>query len=212
MSEKLFYKVYVPEIREINREYSVIYLMHGMGSNELNMISLLNEVKEEFIIITIRGGIITGNGFAYFDILGYGKPDKESFNNAVNSIEDLINETMDKYPMNKDKLFLMGFSQGAILSMALALKMGNKINGIIALSGYIPKIVTEDYEIKDVSKLKAFISHGKFDNIFNIEIGEKNKEFFEDRNSEVVYKVYKSDHEVSIENNRDLIRWINNNK
>lgn len=35
MIDKLFYKVYIPESREINKEYPVIYLMHGMGSNDL---------------------------------------------------------------------------------------------------------------------------------------------------------------------------------
>ena len=42
----------------------------------------------------------------------------------------------------------MGFSQGAILSMTLGLKLGNRIKGIIALSGYIPAFVKEEYDIQ----------------------------------------------------------------
>ena len=40
------------------------------------------------------------------------------------------------------------------------LKLGNRIKGIIALSGYIPAIVKDDYEISSLDGVKAFISHG----------------------------------------------------
>ena len=37
--------------------------------------------------------------------------------------------------------------------MTLGLTLGNKIKGIVALSGYIPAFVKEEYEIKPVDQV-----------------------------------------------------------
>ena len=65
----------------------------------------------------------------------------------------------------------MGFSQGAILSMTLGLKLGNRIKGIIALSGYIPAFVKEEYDISHWMSVNAFISHGEHDQVLPYEWG-----------------------------------------
>ena len=49
--------------------------------------------------------------------------------------------------------------------MTLGLKLGNRIKGIIALSGYIPAFVKEEYEINSLDHVSAFISHGEYDQV-----------------------------------------------
>jgi len=44
--------------------------------------------------------------------------------------------------------------------MTLALTLGNKIKGIVALSGYVPKFVKEEYPIKPIDEVSVYISHG----------------------------------------------------
>jgi phospholipase/carboxylesterase len=49
---------------------------------------------------------------------------------------------------------LLGFSQGAILSYAIALSHPEKISKVIALSGYLnEEIIEENYRNNDFSKL-----------------------------------------------------------
>jgi phospholipase/carboxylesterase len=56
---------------------------------------------------------------------------------------------------------LLGFSQGAILSYAIALSHPEKINKVIALSGYInEEILEENYRNNDFSKLSIFAPMG----------------------------------------------------
>jgi phospholipase/carboxylesterase len=66
-------------------------------------------------------------------------------------------------------LYLLGFSQGAIVSMTLGLTLGKRIKGIVALSGYIPGFVKEEYKLKPVEQQSLFISHGELDNILPYE-------------------------------------------
>ena len=188
--------------------YPTIFALHGMGSNEKDILDLLEELKESFIIIAIRGTIALDNGFEYFKIKSIGHPDLDSFDKGVNYIEDVINDPPEGLPIDKDEKYILGFSQGAILSMTLALKMGNKIKGIVALSGYIPAHVKEDYAIKSVEELKIFIGHGESDPLFPIRIGKENFEYLKARSKAVVFKTYAMGHQVSLDEKNDFVEWI----
>jgi phospholipase/carboxylesterase len=209
MDSELSYKVYLPTSIKVGKKYPVIYAMHGMGSDEEDILSLIEEFKNDFILIGIRGSIIQGRGYAYFSIKGYGNPDRESFDRSVKSLEEFIHNAAAAYPIDINKQYLLGFSQGAILSMSLALVMGNKISGIAALSGYIPKFVKEEYEIKSVEDAAIFISHGEFDPIFPLDIGKENYIFFKEKSKNVSFISYPAGHEVSLKNKYDMIKWLN---
>ncbi len=104
--------------------------------------------------------------------------------------------------------FLTGFSQGAILSMSLALILGNQIKGIAALSGYIPKPVKDNYTLKPVDELSIFIGHGKAGPIFPLNIGKENYQFIKERTEQVHFYTYPIEHRVSREEQSDVIEWL----
>lgn len=141
MDTEFFYELRSPTNFEPNEQYPSIILMHGMGSNEQNMLSLVSDMDKEVFVISVREQLEQSPGYAYFTIQVYGKPHRDVFDDIVNKLEDFIDNLMNKYPIDKQEMYLMGFSQGAILSMTLVLKLGNRINWIIALSGYIPSLV-----------------------------------------------------------------------
>ena len=212
MNTNLIYNISLPSNLEEGKKYPVIYAMHGMGSNEKDIMSVIEELKEDFIIIGIRGPLSMNSGFAYFTIKSFGNPDIDSFNAALEKIEAFIDNFPNKYPIDTSSQFLLGFSQGAILSMTLALEMGNKIKGIVALSGYIPKHVKETYSIKPVYEISIFIGHGEFDQVFPLEIGNQNYKFFKARNKLLSFNSYPVDHQISLEEKNDVIAWLHLNK
>lgn len=205
MNSKLSYNISIPSNLEEGKKYPVIYAMHGMGSNEKDIISTIEELKNDYIIIGIRGTRAMNSGFAYFTIKSYGNPDIVSFDEVIEKLEDFIDNAPTRYPIDTSKQFLLGFSQGAILSMTLALKMGNKIKGIVVLSGYIPKHVKETYPIKKVHELSIFIAHGEFDQVFPLNIGKENYEFFKARSELLSFNSYPIGHEISLEKKMILL-------
>lgn len=96
--------------------------------------------------------------------------------------------------------------------MTLALKMGNKIKGIVALSGYIPKHVKENYLMQPVHEIAIFIAHGESDQLFPLHIGKENYEFFKVRNDLLSFNSYPIDHQISLEEKNDIIVWLQLNK
>ncbi|MBP1174146.1 putative esterase [Paenibacillus sp. PvR133] len=49
----------------------------------------------------------------------------------------------------------LGFSQGAILSMLLALTLGNQLKGIVALNGYVPDFVKTEYTLQSTENVSV---------------------------------------------------------
>ncbi|PGK31728.1 esterase [Bacillus anthracis] len=208
MNSPMIYELRKPSQIEPNKNYPAIFVMHGMGSNEQNMLSLVDGLEDTFYIFSIRGHLSQPPGFAYFTIQGFGKPHRDVFNEGISQITNFIEYATEQYPIDHDHLYLLGFSQGAIVSMTLGLTFGNRIKGIVALSGYIPAFVKEEYAIKSVDKLSLFISHGEFDNVLPYEWGLKSNEFFQGLGAQVSFQAYTEGHTVSLENQQDFKKWL----
>ncbi len=77
---------------------------------------------------------------------------------------------MEKFHSDPTKVILLGFSQGAIMSFAIALTKPEKVKGIVALSGRIlpefDKLLSSRIE-RDMPKV--FIGHGKYDGILPVQ-------------------------------------------
>jgi phospholipase/carboxylesterase len=208
LNSPMIYELRKPKQVDPNKKYPAFFLMHGIGSNEQNMLPLVDGLEDQCFIFSVRGHLPQPPGFAYFTIQGYGKPHKEVFDHSVSLLTSFIDYACDQYPLDKSRLFLLGFSQGAILSMTLGLTLGNRIKGIIALSGYIPGFVKEEYNIKPVDNLSLFISHGEMDQVLPFEWGLANNEYYQKLGANVTFQTYQEGHTVSLKNQQDFIKWI----
>ena len=203
------YDIQLPSQMDPDKRYPTIFTLHGKGSNEKNMFGLVAPVSDDFIIVSIRGNLILGAGFQYYELKSLGNPIREMFDQAVQQLDAFIHYATEKYPIDATKRYLLGFSQGAILSMTLALKMGNQLKGIVALNGYVPDFVKTEYSLKSVKNVSVFISHGEFDSVFPIQIGHDTAAYFENQTSNLTFKTYPTDHGVSEENQQDFMNWLN---
>ncbi len=204
----MIYEIRRPKQIDPTKTYPALFVMHGMGSDEQNMLSMVNGLEEQFYIFSIRGHLEQPPGFTFFTIEGYGKPHRAVFDYAVNKITDFIDYATGKYPLDVSQLYLLGFSQGAILSMTLGLTLGSRIKGIIALSGYIPMFVKEEYDVKPVNHMSLFISHGEMDQVLPYEWGVANNEYFHELGANVTFKTYQEGHTVSLQNFHDYTKWL----
>lgn len=208
MESPMIYELRRPKNFKNGASYPAIFLMHGIGSNEKNMLSLVDDIDDSIFIFSIRGQLSHGPGFAYFTIQGYGKPHREVFDEGVNRLANFIDYACTQYPLDLSRIYLLGFSQGAILAMTLGLTLENKIKGVVALSGYIPLFVKEEFKHDPGNQLSVFISHGEMDQVLPYEWGIENVEFFRKLGTPVTFKTYPEGHTVSIQNLQDFKKWI----
>ncbi|WP_339888484.1 alpha/beta hydrolase-fold protein [uncultured Flavobacterium sp.] len=191
-----------------------IILLHGYGSNEEDLFSFATEIPEEYYVISARAPYDMMYGsYAWYAINFDADENKFSDLDQARSSRDLIVEFIDecvsKYAVDAENITLFGFSQGAILSSAIALSYPEKINKVAALSGYLNKeIATEDYLKNNVSKVKFFVSHGTVDQVIPVDWARKTKPTLENLGIDVVYKEYPIGHGVSPQNFYDFKDWL----
>lgn len=192
----------------------VLFLLHGYGSNEEDLFSFASELPEEYYVISARAPYDMMYGaYAWYAINFDADENKFSDLDQARSSRDLIVEFVDeciaKYAIDSEKITLIGFSQGAILSSAVALSYPEKINRVVALSGYLNvEIATEEYLKNNVSKVKFFVSHGTVDQVIPVDWARKTKPTLENLGINVVYKEYPIGHGVSPQNFYDFKDWL----
>src|SRR5262245_8992832 len=102
---------------KVDSVYPAILALHGRGSNERDLIGLAPYLPQEFLWISPRGTFTLGpNSFEWFQITQIGKPDPIRLANALNTLDTFIDEITTNYAIDKNKLYLLGFSQGSIVS------------------------------------------------------------------------------------------------
>lgn len=185
-----------------------IFLFHGLGSNEDDLLQIIGEIKEVCHVFCLRGPILHSPGFAFYTFEEEGKPTQEIFDKVIAVTRDFILEAIEEYKLDPKKIFVAGFNQGAVIAQTLSIVMGNQIKSCAALSGFLPGFVKESYAKKAMDETRIFISHGEYDYDYPISWSEKSRDFFEEYGAKVVYKTYPVGHGVSPENVKDFINFI----
>ncbi|MDR6723085.1 phospholipase/carboxylesterase [Paenibacillus amylolyticus] len=199
MQSAYIHEVRLPAHYNADQQYPVIFALHGMGSDEQDMLRLMEPLQSDFIIVAVRGPIAQGSGYAFFQIQSIGNPIRELYDASVQGLQQFIVELSSKYAIDPSRRYVAGFSQGAIMAMTLALVMGDAIKGIVAMSGYLPHFVKNEYTLQPNPALSAFVSHGDQDHLFPLQLGEDNANFFRQYTEHVTYVPYHGGHHVTPE-------------
>lgn len=206
MKSPFTYKYIAPTTK--GNDQPSLFLFHGMGSNEEDLLQLVKEFQGSHHIFSLRGPIIFNPGYAFFTSEEEGIPDRQVFDKVVTYLHQFIAEAIQEYSLDQSKISLIGFSQGAVLAQTLALTMGSLIKGVAALSGYLPDFVKEEYRKHPVDHLKMFISHGEYDYVVPSHWGLESKNYFEGLEANVTFKTYEDGHGVVPENQLDLVNFL----
>ncbi|MFQ3174889.1 MAG: phospholipase/carboxylesterase [Flavobacterium sp.] len=212
MKLSLEYLIREPKIK--SDKNPLILLLHGYGSNEEDLFSFATELPDEYYIISARAPYDLQYGsYAWYAINFDADENKFSDNEQARSSRSLIAEFIDElttnYPIDPDKITLLGFSQGAVLSYAIALSHPEKIQKVIALSGYLSDAIFEnDYLKNDLSKLKIFASHGTADQVIPVDWARKTKPFLDKLGIASIYKEYPIGHGISPQIFTDFKNWL----
>lgn len=185
-----------------------LFLLHGMGSHEGDLPQLVKDFDETHHIFSLRGPVVHPPGYAFFTIEEEGKPEREVFDKVLVYIQSFIREAIQEYDLDPAHLTVVGFSQGAVLAQVLGLTLIPSLHGVVALSGYVPAFVKSEYATQSVENQHVFISHGDYDYVIPSQSGVESKEYFESLGADVTFKTYHDGHGVTLENQQDLVTFI----
>lgn len=193
-----------------------IIMLHGFGSDENDLFSFANEFPSDYAVFSLKAPIrLEPYGNAWYNI--YFNNDQGKFSDDEQAIASrelvakCIDEIVNKYKVDGNNITLLGFSQGTILSFAVALSYPEKVNNIIGLSGYINvDILKEGYAEKDFSQINIYTSHGSVDQVIPVQWARKTKPFLENLNIDCTYSEFPVGHGVAPQNVLELKNWLAN--
>ncbi len=199
------------EPKVISTHTPLILLIHGYGSNKEDLFSFAAELPEQALVISVQAPTaLPFGGYAWYSITfdadenKFSNPDEGK--NSVQKLNIFIDEIINKYNINTDKIFMTGFSQGAILSYAYSFTFLNKVKYIVALSGYFNREFLLDTPTTNTSEY--FISHGSVDQVIPVDWAQKAPQILSNLNINNTYKEYPVGHGVHPNNFYDFKRWI----
>ncbi|MCG8734041.1 phospholipase [Tenacibaculum finnmarkense] len=205
----------VREPKQATTNPPLLILLHGYGSNEDDLFSFAQELPEDLLIVSAQAPYQMGGGaFAWyainFDAVKGKFSDLEQAATSVTKIASFIDKIKEKYNTNPDKTFVLGFSQGAILSYALSLNYPNKVQHVIALSGYIDENLIKNQQENTKITTDYYISHGTVDQVIPVDWARKAPVFLEENNLKNDYSEYNVGHGVAPQNFYSFKTWIEN--
>jgi phospholipase/carboxylesterase len=191
----------------------LLILLHGYGSNERDLIGLAPYLDPRFQIVSARAPqMLMPDGYAWFE-LGWTATDITiNFQQAEQSralLIDFIAEALAAYGGDPARVYLLGFSQGAIMSASVALIEPELIAGTVLMSGRIPDEIRPQIAATERLAGKPFlVVHGVADTVLPIRNGRASRAILATLPVALTYQEYAMAHEVSAQSLADVAAWL----
>src|SRR5262245_8473785 len=121
----------------------LLILLHGIGSNEEDLMGLEPYLDERFVVVSARAPHPYGwGGYAWFEIEWLPNViviDRAQAEQSRDLIVRFIGEAAAAYGADPARVYLMGFSQGAMMSGWVALTHPELVAGAALMSGRVPE-------------------------------------------------------------------------
>lgn len=191
----------------------LLLLLHGVGSNEADLFGLAPYIDERFLIVSARAPVVMGPGaYGWFNIEFTPQglvADIEQAKTSLRLLPKFIAELIETYRVDDKGIYLAGFSQGAMMSLALALTRPEQIAGAVVMSGRLPTQVLEHVPGgQALAGLPLLVTHGIYDPVLPVAQGRAIKQNLAALPVELTYREYPMGHEVNAESLRDVAAWL----
>jgi len=191
----------------------LLLLLHGVGSNEHDLVQLAPYLDPRFFVVSARAPITLAPGmYAWFEVqLDPVRPiiNPQQAESSREKLLTFIDKAIETYGIDPVRVYLMGFSQGAIMSLAVALTSPEKVAGVVAMSGRVlPEIVPHIAAPEALRDLPIFVAHGTEDQVLPIHHGRAARELLQRLPVALTYREYPMGHQISDQSLADIAGWL----
>lgn len=193
----------------------LILLLHGVGSHERDLFDLSPYLDPHAFIVSARApNKLSPSSFAWYPVEFTATGpiiDAEAAEDSRVILLKFIAEVVAAYGVDAKRVYLMGFSQGAIMSLAVALTEPEQVTGIIAMSGrLLPEIQPKIVEAERLRDLPILMTHGLRDPIIPIGDARAASTYLSKLPLKLTYREYDMGHQITVESLNDIVAWLKN--
>lgn len=188
-----------------------LVLMHGRGADEHDLRPLADALDPERRLVALlpRGPLALPPGGAHWYVLGgIPTPEPTTFLATMATLADWLDATLAEHGLDAGRAVIGGFSQGAVMSSALALGAGRPSPaGLVMLSGFLPQVDGYPFDL-DRPGLPLTIAHGSVDGVIPVDFGRDARDRLTAAGLDVTYRESPLPHTIDPRVVDELRTWI----
>jgi phospholipase/carboxylesterase len=201
-------RTFLPAGYEPNYPYPLVVFFHGHGGNEEQVMRLAPRLsRRNFICIGLRGSIDLGpkaDGRPAYSWGGEGDLDGDTEEYLLRAVE----QTRRTYHVHSERVYLAGICEGAALAYRLGFAFSDRLAGVIALNGQLPRTDGPLFRLDAVRGLRVKIGHGIANAVAPLSIARRDARVLFTGGAEVDMTTYPTTHKLHPHMLRDVNRWI----
>lgn len=211
----------VIELESGKQPTASVIVLHGLGADGTDFVPVAQELslapigEVRFLFphapvmpVTINGGMSMR---AWYDILGSEltrREDERGLRASQALVESLIDRERER-GIDAARIVLMGFSQGCAMTLMTGLRYGQRLAGLVGLSGYLPLAAVTEAERHGANQgVPIFLGHGSADGVIPIARATASRDALKALGHPVEWHEYPMQHSVCAEEIADLNRWL----
>lgn len=191
----------------------LLVLLHGIGADENDLVPLASELDPRFLVVSLRAPRRYAMGYSWFDLAW--RPDGTVVPNVVEARQSLgellawIAAAPGRLGTDPTRLYLLGFSQGAMMSLGALRAAPERLAGVVALSGRFADALFDAPPLDaDVARVPLFVAHGTADDVLPVDSGRGIRATFEPLVHDFTYREYPVGHGIAAGEIRDVGTWL----
>jgi phospholipase/carboxylesterase len=182
-----------------------LIVLHGTGGDENDLIGIGQAIAPGAAILSPRGNVLENGAPRFFKRLAEGVFDPKEVRSRAEELASFIRAATSKYGLNPERIFAMGYSNGANVASTVMLIDSELLRGAIL---FRPMLVLETDVQSDLSGKGVFISAGKMDPIVPVKSVVRLVELFEASQADVTLKWQQAGHNLLPSEVREAADWL----
>jgi phospholipase/carboxylesterase len=176
-------------------------ILHGRGADASDLVDLGEALAPDgWASVVPNAPIPWGEGFAWYESDSVSRDLPASRKEVVSLIE------ASKKRLGLERVLLMGFSQGGVTSLDVALNHPGLVSAVGCLSGYLALEVAPRGKVANAPPV--FLAHGTLDPLIPIERAHETRAALLERGVKVTYQEYPIEHGIAPEEIAALKKWL----
>lgn len=186
---------------------AAVVMLHGRFGNEDVMWLFAQTVPTDWLMLAPRGLHEDGEGYSWHPRLPDEWPCLYELDHAVTAVTHFIHALPRQYNADPRRIYLMGFSQGAAVAYALALKYPRLVRGIAGLVGFVPEACDTAVQLQSLDNLPIFVAVGRKDPLIPYQRAQRGAQTLRQAGANLAYHEYDTGHKLSARGMKDLQAW-----
>lgn len=208
----LTHEVVKPRQSNADAKAPLLVMLHGVGANEQDLLPLAQYLDPRLCVVSARAPHrYQFGGFSWFDIHWHAKGfniDTDQAQQSWETVQRFLGEACSAYDCDPQRIYLGGFSQGAIMSLGATLTKPELIAGTILMSGRWMPEVGPQTDRDHIANKPIVAVHGLYDEVIPIQYGRAIRDFLQTLPVQLEYHEFAMGHEINLDSLQVVVKWL----